>query len=159
MTNKTDCREAFEKFAKSKGWETTKAPHDADGLKKDDYLKPFTERAWLAWQEGIAWNAATQPPTDAQRQAALNDLEVLKNGWDEDQIDVSGKFVQLHYETVKAALQSPAVPRELSDAINKAADRKSYTWTKEYVGNRDFENEGAISLAKNLQTLLGGKEG
>jgi hypothetical protein len=93
--------------------------------------------------------AATAPKnTDAQKAAAW---EWLQNNFGRGKTIYEGHPLQV----IEQALRAPAaVPQEVVDAINKAADRKNYTWTKEYVGYRDFENDGAISLAKNLQALL-----
>lgn len=57
--------------------------------------------------------AATQPPqaTDAQRQAALDDLDLLEEiGWFPEQ-DESG--LAKRFERIRTAIQSPAVPREV----------------------------------------------
>lgn len=77
---------------------------------------------------------------------------------------LDGNFrYQRHYESavakVKAALQSPAVPREVLEFINDATKRSNYQWSEGWEYSAlDHYNEGKIALAQRIVALLGGKE-
>lgn len=103
--------------------------------------------------------AATQSPTDAQRQAALEDLAKVDYhprsvddghydaGFDQEQ---AGDFLDKHIRTVYAALQSPAVPREV---VERA---RYYTQRGRTVA---VDTNTTKELIDIIAALLGGKEG
>jgi hypothetical protein len=71
---------------------------------------------------------------DVETLWALNDLKVLKQGWDNDKIDISGFFVMHHYKTVKAALEAvnthaahKEAVRELLEYVKSSAENGCVT--------------------------------
>jgi hypothetical protein len=81
---------------------------------------------------------------------ALADLEILKKAWDEDRIDVSGRFVRDHYETVKAALQSD---ESIAKLLEKSETFRVWSPQKDQVCIQ-VEWDGFVSCAPNLDAAI-----
>lgn len=129
-------------------------------LREKQALGYFTHPAIVK----LMWMAQPPQATDAQRQAALDILNkveyyVLKHDPRSGIKDPCDKAMlnRAQIDTIKAALQSPAVPREVVEKLRQIAQGTG-TRDGQFQRSLIMSKETMRELASECPALLGGKE-